>query len=316
MTLQEIIPHFSNAKQTGSNQYAVNCPACSDTNRHLYIAQAEGKILLDCKKGCSFNDIVQASGLKTADFFLPLPAKREWVKLREHIYTDTEGKPIARKTVYDTGGGKKSAAWERIENGRYIKSLDGLKVPPYHVHNLKEGKTVIIAEGEKDVETLERMGFRASCSPHGAGGRSKWKDEYNEHFRGKSVVILTDNDGAGRELGKATADSLCGIAESVRLIPSGSIYPPLKEKGDISDIAEAVGLDEAKRLLAETVKSAPLYEKSGFAVGGVLGCPQTVNRTLRRNEAVIERLAELNPLNYHYSDRGSSELFADVFAPR
>lgn len=128
MTLQEIIPHFSNPKQTGSKQYAVNCPACGDTNRHLYIAEAEGKILLDCKKGCSFSDIAQASGLKKADFFPPKPQKTAWTKLREHIYTDTEGNPIARKTIYDKGGGSKTAVWERIVGDRYIKGLDGLKV--------------------------------------------------------------------------------------------------------------------------------------------------------------------------------------------
>ena len=315
LTLQEILPHFSNVKQTGSDQYAVNCPACSDTNRHLYISEGEGKILLDCKKGCSFGDIVTASGLKKADFFPPKPQKTAWTKLREHIYTDTVGNPLARKTIYDKGGGSKTAVWERIENGRYIKGLDGLKVPPYHVHNLNDGKTVIIAEGEKDVETIERMGLRASCSPNGAGGRSKWKSEYNKHFKGKAVVILTDNDETGRELGEASAESLCGVAESVRLIPSESIYPPLKPKGDISDIAEAVGVEEAKRLLTEAIKSAPLYVKSAFPLNTSKqehnGC--NVNKTLRRNEAVIKRLSELNPLNYHYSDRGTSELFADVF---
>lgn len=317
LTLQEILPHFSNVKQTGSDQYAVNCPACSDTNRHLYIAEAEGKILLDCKKGCSFNDIVHASGLKKADFFPPKPQKIAWTKLREHIYTDTVGNPLARKTIYDKGGSK-TAVWERIEHGRYIKGLDGLKVPPYHVHNLNEGKTVIIAEGEKDVETIERMGLRASCSPNGAGGRSKWKSEYNKHFKGKSVVILTDNDDTGRELGEVTADSLCGVAENVRLILSESIYPSLKPKGDISDIAEAVGLAEAKKLLREAIKVTPLYEKSEPILPEPKHKEQErksciTNKTLRRNEAVIERLSKLNPLNYHYSDRGTSELFADVF---
>ena len=316
MKLQEIIQHFQNVRQTGTDQYAVNCPACGDTKRHLYISEGEGKILLDCKKGCSFGDIVTASGLKKADFFPPKPQRTSWTKLREHIYTDTEGNPIARKTIFDKGGGSKTAVWERIENGRYIKGLDGMKAPPYHVHNLREGQSVIIAEGEKDVETLERMGLRASCNPNGAGGRSKWKGEYNRYFKGKSVVILADNDDTGRELGEVTAESLCGIAESVRLIFSERIYPPLKAKGDISDIVEAVGLAEAKKLLLEAVKVTPLYEKSRFVGDGVLDVPfgrtQTVNKTLRRNEAVLERLSELNPSNYHYSDRGTSELFADV----
>lgn len=131
MTLQEIITHFQNVRQAGENQYSANCPACGDTKRHLYISEAEGKVLLDCKKGCTFNEVVQASGLKKADFFPPKPQKKSWEKLREHLYTDEEGKPLARKIIYDKGNGSKTAIWERFENGTYIKGLNGLKVPPY-----------------------------------------------------------------------------------------------------------------------------------------------------------------------------------------
>lgn len=318
MTLQEIMQHFQNVKQVGENQYSANCPACGDTKRHLYISERDGKILLDCKKGCTFNEIVQASGLKKADFFPPKSQKTAWMKLREHIYTDTEGNPLARKTLYDKGNGSKTAVWERYENGTYIKKLNGLKVPPYRVHNLKEGKTVVIAEGEKDVETLERMGIRASCSPNGAGGRTSWVKGHNEYFRGKSVIILMDNDEPGREHGKVTAESLCGIAESVRLIGSETIYPQLKEKGDISDIVEVAGLDEAKRMLIETVKASELYTKPAplFPEPEYTEAERKsyiVNKCLKHNEELISRLGSLDPLNYHHSDRGSSDLFADMF---
>lgn len=318
MTLQEIIQHFQNAKQIGNNQYSANCPACGDSKGHLYISESNGKILIDCKKGCTFNEIVQASGLQKTDFFPPKPQKRAWIKLREHIYTDTEGNPIARKTIYDKGNGSKTAQWERYENGIYINGLNGLKVPPYHVHNLKERKSVIIAEGEKDVETLEKMKFCASCSPNGAGGRTSWVKGHNEYFRGKAVIILTDNDEAGREHGRATAESLCGVAESVRLIPSESVYPQLKEKGDISDIVQAVGLDEAKEMLIEAVKASDLYTKTAPLFPEPKHTESErksyiVNKCLKQNEELISRLEALKPVNYHHSDRGSSDLFADMF---
>lgn len=317
MTLQEIIQHFQNAKQVGENQYAVNCPACGDSKQHLYIAERDGKILLDCKKGCTFNEIVQASGLKKADFFPPKSQKTAWIKLREHIYTDISGNPIAKKIMYDKGAGDKTGIWYRFENGTYIKKLNGMQVLPYHVHKIKGSKTIIIVEGEKDVETLEKMKFCATCSPNGAGGRTSWVKGHNEYFRGKSVIILTDNDEPGREHGRATAESLSGIAESVRLIPSESIYPQLKEKGDISDIVQAVGLDEAKRMLIEAVnraelyKPAPLYPEPEHTEAERKS--YIVNKCLKHNEELISRLAELNPLNYHHSDRGSSDLFADMF---
>ena len=308
MTLTEIVSCFDNVKQVNGNQYAVNCPACGDTNRHLYIGESNGKILLDCKHGCSFNDIVQASGIKKSEFFPPKQKAVSWTKLREHIYTNEQGNIIARKVIFDKGDGSKTAIWERYENGTYIKGLNGLKVPLYHVHNLQGGKSVFIAEGEKDVETIEKMKFRATCSPNGAGGRTSWVIAHNKYFTGKDVVILTDNDDAGREHGRVTAESLCGTAESVRLIPSEIIYPQLKEKGDISDIVVAVGLDEAKKLLMEAVQNAPVFKiESGNDL------ISSVGTTLNANKSIVEKLTELDPLKYHYSDRGSSELFADTF---
>lgn len=257
--MQEILPHFENVKQVTENQYSANCPSCGK-NSHLYLAESDGKILVDCKKRCDFASIVQASKLKSADFFPQKPQNTKWIRLREHIYTDTEGEPIARKTIYDKGSGKKTAVWERCENGVFSKGLNGMKVPPYHVHNLDKCKTVLIAEGEKDVETLEKMGYYASCSPHGAGGRTSWSADLNAYFKGKTAVILMDNDEAGREHGRITAEHLHSVAESVRMIPSERIYPNLKEKGDISDIVQAVGLDEAKKLLIEAAKKAAYYK--------------------------------------------------------
>ena len=66
MELQEILMHFKNVKKQGASQYRADCPACGDSKGHLYIACApDGKILLDCKKGCSFSDIISAASRYT-----------------------------------------------------------------------------------------------------------------------------------------------------------------------------------------------------------------------------------------------------------
>ena len=264
MVFTEILTHFQNVKNEGG-QYRADCPACGDSKQHLYIKEADGKILFDCKKGCNFSDIVVGAGLKPSDCFPEKPKKQAWIKLREHVYTDTKGKTLARKTIYDKGGGSKTATWERFTGGGFSKGLNGLKVPPYHVHKLPNADTVYIAEGEKDTETLERMGYTASCSPNGAGGRTSWNRAYNKYFKGKTVIILADNDEAGRQHGKSTADSLSGTASKIYLIPSERVYPELKPKGDISDIVSAVGLETAKGLLESAVNSAAVYEKPAQA---------------------------------------------------
>ncbi|MDE6729257.1 MAG: hypothetical protein K2J71_00575 [Oscillospiraceae bacterium] len=315
MQLNEILQHFENVKEIGRGQFAVNCPICGDRKRHLYLAERDGKILLDCKHGCAFRDIVEGAGLKTADFFPEKPKRPAWVFLREHIYSDESGQILAKKVIYDKGDGGKTAVWYRFERKRWIKGLNGLKVLPYHVQNLKNCQSVILAEGEKDVETIEKMGFCASCSPNGAGGKSSWVKAHNRYFKGKQVIILMDNDRAGKEHGMITARSLYGTADAVRVIPSEMLYPELKPKGDISDIVLAIGQEEAKRLLMETVRTSPEWMPTASEQ------PESEIRQseLEKIEKVhaepelLQMLQELMPEQYSWDDKGMGRLFAKLF---
>ncbi|MEJ2705288.1 MAG: AAA family ATPase, partial [Sedimentisphaerales bacterium] len=75
-------------------------------------------------------------------------------------------------------------------------------------------------------------GFVATTCPMGAG---KWREEYNQYFRGRLVVVIPDNDTAGRNHAEHVANSLYGIAGEVRIVE----LPGLPEKGDVSDWLDA-----------------------------------------------------------------------------
>ena len=310
MDIQEILRHFGGVKSAGASQYRANCPACGDTKGHLYIASApDGKILLDCKKGCSFGDILTAAGLNASDCFAENPIRPDpWTLLREHSYTDLSGNILGKKQIYDTGGGKKQAVWYRLEKGRYVKGLGGTKMPLYHLDKLvKSGGTAVITEGEKDAETVERLGFAATTSPNGAG--SKWRQEWNEFFRGKNVAVITDNDEAGEKYGMDAASSVCRTAAAVKLIRSSDIYSQVKPKGDISDIAAELGDAETKRLLIEAVKNAePFHSPSKPDPSEKIIMPQ------KPDGDILEVIKKLKPqVRFGYNDRGNGELFAAVF---
>jgi hypothetical protein len=87
-------------------------------------------------------------------------------------------------------------------HGGYVWSVKGVKQIPFRLPELVEaigsGRTVYVVEGEKDVLRLATLGLTATCN---AGGAGKWKAELNEHFRGADVVIVGDNDDAGRKPG-------------------------------------------------------------------------------------------------------------------
>ena len=66
---------------------------------------------------------------------------------------------------------------------------------PLVVRAAREGKSVVILEGEKDVCTfVKRFKAAATCNPKGAG---KWQAGWGRYFEGvPSVLIIADNDPA------------------------------------------------------------------------------------------------------------------------
>lgn len=130
---------------------------------------------------------------------------------------------------------------------------------------IRDGKPVYVVEGEKDVETLRRLGYAATCNPGGAG---KWRDGYTERLRGADVIILPDNDPAndkgqyaGQDHAWTVAMKIRGVARRVRLVNLKEACPELPEKGDISDMAAILGdtgaMDALARQVAATLDFSP-----------------------------------------------------------
>ncbi len=171
-----------------------------------------------------------------------------WVQLRTHIYQNINHDNIAIKTIYRKPDGSKTAIWHRYEGSTLVKGLNGLKMPLYHVYNLADNtKPIFIVEGEKDVETMEKLGYIATTSSNGAG--AKWKTEYTPLFRDFDVIILADNDEVGLKSATVTAENLVAVARSVKLVPSQALYTLLQPKGDISDIVDCIGSERAIQLI-------------------------------------------------------------------
>ena len=103
--------------------------------------------------------------------------------------------------------------------GAWLRNVDGVRVVPYRLPELIEAigneHTVFIVEGEAKVELLaivERAGNLLR------GWLQKWRAEHSEFLRGANVVILPDNDDAGRAHCDLVGASLESIANSVRVL--------------------------------------------------------------------------------------------------
>ncbi len=118
-------------------------------------------------------------------------------------------------------------------------------------------RPVYVVEGEKDVDRLLGLGLAATTNPGGAG---KWAKRYAPWFKGRTVVVIPDNDDetttppfAGQRHAHEVARSLLGVAASVRLLQLPGVLPG---GGDVSDWLDQGGASDE---LEELAMAAPEY---------------------------------------------------------
>ena len=116
-------------------------------------------------------------------------------------------------------------------NGGWIWELDQRRVLYRWPDLLKyPDGTVFLCEGEKDADRVGGLGY---CATTVAAG--KWTAECVTALAGRDVIILEDNDNAGRAKALATAQALHGTAKTIRIVS----LPDLPDKGDVSDWLDA-----------------------------------------------------------------------------
>jgi putative DNA primase/helicase len=161
--------------------------------------------------------------------------------------------------------------------GGWTWSVKGVRLVPFRLPELlaSSDTLVFIPEGEKDCDRLAELGLIATCNPGGAG---KWRSSFSAFFRGRDVVVLPDNDDAGRKHARAVAANLVSVAARVGILD----LPGLPSKGDVSDWLDA---GETREELERLAREVPLFK------------PETATEKLD-DDAEIARLAKLSPLAY------------------
>ncbi len=132
--------------------------------------------------------------------------------VKAYDYADETGKLLFQCVRYEP---KDFRQRQPDGKGGWTWNLKGVRLVLYRLPEIVKVSEVWVVEGEKDADTLAALGFVATCNPMGAG---KWRDEYNEALRGKSVLIVPDNDKPGRDHAEQVARSLHGIAASVKTV--------------------------------------------------------------------------------------------------
>jgi hypothetical protein len=151
---------------------------------------------------------------------------------------------------YDYGDNRKSRingryVWEhRNGAGTWETGTDQTDKPTlYRIDEaLESGQTILIVEGEKDVDTLWKHGFAATCGPHGA---NTWTAAHSELLRGRDIVVLNDNDEPGYKYAAKVVECSLGVALSVRRLDLKDYWPGISDGNDITDWFDNEGSAQA-----------------------------------------------------------------------
>ena len=116
-------------------------------------------------------------------------------------------------------------------------------------------ETLWWAEGEKDVDSLQRVGLAAFSF-----GSASDVPPCKELIRNRDVVVVGDNDEAGERGVERKVERARGVAARVRVVR----FPELPVGGDASDFIEGGGNEEGLLERAEdVVANAPATKASG-----------------------------------------------------
>lgn len=133
--------------------------------------------------------------------------------------------------------------------GGWLWNMNDVEPLPYNLPEmmLNPDAPVFIVEGEKAAERLMKLGLVATTSHGGAG---KWSDALAPYFDGRNVVVMPDNDNAGKRHADQVVRALWGKANKIKRVELDG----LPEKGDVVDWLFKGG---TVRDLMEAVKATP-----------------------------------------------------------
>jgi predicted P-loop ATPase len=230
------------------DEWKTLCAAHGDTTPSLDFHEENGIIVATCRsRGCAWPSICAAIDWKPKAAAPGRPIRARYV------YTDADGREIVQKIRFDDARDPKCT---------FSKKLNGKKLPLYRLPAVLAAKTVYVAEGEKDADTLAELGLCGTSAPYGAvtGEKfsGKWPPSYTETLRRHDVVLLQDADKAGAEHVENVVCLLTGFVKSLRIVPP---FPGPKGT-DVSDYLAAHGREETLAFI-ETAEIQAIVVSSG-----------------------------------------------------
>lgn len=116
-----------------------------------------------------------------------------------------------RRRVVKMDGTSAAISWEY--------NIKGISRVLFHLPRVVAAEQVLLVEGEKDVGSLEALGYTATCNPGGACIHPvKWLKNYTDALEGKRVVLLPDNDPPGQKHADIVVQAIRHRVRELRIV--------------------------------------------------------------------------------------------------
>lgn len=231
ISLEGLLEKLQKATQTPSGGWKACCPSHVDENPSLTVAVGkDGKILMNCKAGCDFGQVVEALGMKPGDFFPETRhQQRRKTIVQTYDYTDHAGTLLFQKVRFKP----KDFSWRKQnESGDWVwgkGSPDVLYNLPALLEMSRDHDTCYLVEGEKDADAAMAAGVPGT-SP------SLLNLDTLEPLKVFDlVVIVADRDEKGKAVAQKSSELLLKHGVLSRIV-----YAKVEDpKADLTDHLDA-----------------------------------------------------------------------------
>lgn len=269
--LTEFAQKYTPLKGTKSTKRGP-CPKCGGTDR--FVVRRDNFYCNQCKVGGDIFSLLE--WLENMTFKEALthlsPTNGHHPPAAKLKATLNHGNPLGewlynagrlKKIKFAASDGSKQFRWKHLNGGGWEWGRNGARPDLYNEAALAGAEVVYYTEGEKDADTLTRLGFVAISKPETGSSIT----DYAHLLADKTVYVLTDNDEAGAERGRTDAPILTEAGARVKVITpqiGGWDFAP---KADVTDLVEQLRKGPplmADRLIADILRSkveaAPWFE--------------------------------------------------------
>lgn len=155
---------------------------------------------------------------------------------------------------------KDMRTYKIIDIGDYYKlgtkSKDGdYNYTIYNYPRVKEAinkmNNVYFVEGEKDAETLNKLGFTATTILAKTNDEKVW-NKYKMQLQNAKIVFIGDTGKAGKEFKQLVWEHLKDVIQTFKVVD----LPGLKEMGDNKDVTDWLEVGHTKEELIEAIKDS------------------------------------------------------------